>query len=75
MSSQFIKKVRDIICARHITNIAFNMLVFLFRHVLNIPLDNIDAIRTAEKQRIAVVLNQREIDAHTLTLPPHILLT
>jgi integron integrase len=43
-------------------NIALNALVFLYRHVLDKPLKNIDGIVRAKKpQRLPVVLTQREV--------------
>lgn len=42
-------------------NQAFNAIVFLFRHVLNVPLENINAVRSREAQRIPVVLSTKEV--------------
>ena len=50
---------------RHVSpntqNQAFNALLFLFRHVLNIPLDNVDAVRAKEVRRIPVALSGNEV--------------
>ena len=52
---------------RHVSpntqNQAINALLFLFRHVLNLPMENIQAVRSKEPQRIPVVLNRSEVDA------------
>jgi integron integrase len=60
--------------SRHVSpatqNIAFNALVFLFRHVLNLPLDNINAIRAPEQTRIPVILNQDEVRSILSFLQP-----
>ncbi len=42
-------------------NQAFNALLFLFRHVLNMPLDNIDAVRAKEVRKLPVVLSDDEV--------------
>lgn len=42
-------------------NQALNAIVFLFRHVLNLPIENINAVRSKEAQRIPVVLSTREV--------------
>lgn len=42
-------------------NQAFNALLFLFRHVLKIPLDNVDAIRAKEVRKLPVVLSNDEV--------------
>ena len=59
---------------RHVSpntqNQAFNALLFLFRHVLNIPFENIQAIRAKEQPRIPVVLSQLEVDAILSQLNP-----
>ena len=41
-------------------NQALNALVFLYRHVLDKPLQNVSAIRARPKQRLPVVLTQEE---------------
>ncbi|MBV1930792.1 MAG: integron integrase [Porticoccaceae bacterium] len=51
-------------------NQAFNALLFLFRHVLNIPLENIDAVRAKETRRIPVVLNSDEVNSIIELLKP-----
>lgn len=43
-------------------NQAFNALVFLFRHVLQRPLTDIQATRAKENRRVPVVLSSSEID-------------
>ncbi len=43
-------------------NQAFNALVFLFRHVLQRPLENIQATRAKENRRVPVVLNFSEVE-------------
>lgn len=52
---------------RHVSpntqNQALCALVFLFRHVLNRPLENIDAVRSKEQIRIPVVLSRSEVEA------------
>lgn len=52
---------------RHVSpstqNQAFSALLFLFRHVLALPLDNIDAVRAKETVRIPVVLTSNEVNA------------
>ena len=52
---------------RHVSpntqNQAFNALIFLFRHVLNLPIDGVNATRAAEQRRIPVVLNTAEVMA------------
>ena len=52
---------------RHVSpntqNQAFSALLFLFRHVLDLPLDNIDAVRAKETTRIPVVLSTNEVNA------------
>ena len=37
--------------------------MFLFRHVLALPLENIDAVRAKETVRIPVVLTSKEVNA------------
>lgn len=44
-------------------NQAFSALLFLFRHVLALPLENIDAVRAKETVRIPVVLTSNEVNA------------
>tara|TARA_R110000787_G_scaffold240983_1_gene347212 strand:+ start:1222 stop:2193 length:972 start_codon:yes stop_codon:yes gene_type:complete len=51
-------------------NQAFNALLFLFRHVLNMPLDNVDAVRAKEVRRIPVVLSNCEVQAIVDQLNP-----
>lgn len=51
-------------------NQAFNALLFLFRHVLNMPLDNLDAVRAKEVHRIPVVLSNSEVQAVVDQLNP-----
>ncbi len=59
---------------RHVSpstqNQAFNALLFLFRHVLNVPLDNVDAVRAKEVRRIPVVLSNSEVQAVVEQLNP-----
>lgn len=43
-------------------NQAFNALLFMFRHVLQRPLDNIQATRAKERQRVPVVLTTQEVE-------------
>lgn len=44
-------------------NQAFNAILFLFRHTLNKPIDDIsDAVRAKTKRRLPVVLTKQEID-------------
>ena len=42
-------------------NQAFSALVFLFRHVLGLPLENVDATRAKQSRRIPVVLTTSEV--------------
>lgn len=42
-------------------NQAFNAILFLFRHVLEKPLENVSAVRAKEPQRIPVVLSAGEV--------------
>lgn len=42
---------------------AFNALIFLFRHVLELPIENIKAVRSKKLQQIPVVLSTREVRA------------
>lgn len=42
-------------------NLAFSAILFLFRNVLNLPLENINAIRSKQQQRIPVVLTTNEV--------------
>ncbi|MFH0926205.1 MAG: integron integrase [bacterium] len=42
-------------------NQAFNAILFLYREILNIPLDGIDAIRAKKKAKIPVVLTKEEV--------------
>lgn len=51
-------------------NQAFNALLFLFRHVLSVPLENIDAVRAKETRRIPVVLNSNEVNNIISQLKP-----
>ncbi|MGH1370833.1 MAG: integron integrase [Cellvibrionaceae bacterium] len=51
-------------------NQAFNALVFLFRHVLNQKLKNINAVRAQEKPRIPVILTTKEVEAILSELKP-----
>lgn len=44
-------------------NQAFNAILFLYREVLNIHLDNIDAMRTHERKRLPTVLSRNEVAA------------
>lgn len=50
---------------RHVSpntqNQAFNALLFLFRHVLQKPLENIQAIRAKERHHVPVVLSTSEV--------------
>jgi integrase len=52
---------------RHVSpntqNQAFSALLFLFRHVLALPLENINAVRAKETVRIPVVLTSNEVNA------------
>ncbi|WP_101758615.1 integron integrase [Oceanicoccus sp. KOV_DT_Chl] len=50
-------------------NIAFNALLFLFRHVLKKELKNIDAVRAQEQRRLPVVLTQLEAETIIQQLP------
>lgn len=50
-------------------NQAFNALLFVFRHVLQRPLDNIQAIRTKERRYVPVVLTTGEVEQVLLHLP------
>ena len=43
-------------------NQAFNALLFLFRHVLNRPLENIQAIRARERRYVPTVLTVAEVE-------------
>ncbi len=58
---------------RHVSpstqNQAFNALLFLFRHVLNIEFKDVEAVRAAEKRRLPVVLVQREVESILAHLP------
>lgn len=51
--------------SRHVSpntqNQAFSAILFLFRYVLNIPLDGIDAVRSKQLQRIPVILSNAEV--------------
>jgi len=51
-------------------NQAFNALLFLFRHVLNLPFEDVQAVRAKEQVRIPVVLSQKEVDAILSHLKP-----
>lgn len=51
-------------------NQAFNALLFLFRYVLSVPLENIDAVRAKETRRIPVVLNSNEVNNIISQLKP-----
>lgn len=51
-------------------NQALNAIVFLFRHVLGVPIDNINAVRAKEQQRLPVVLTTREVLAVLEHLQP-----
>jgi integron integrase len=59
---------------RHVSpntqNQAFNALLFLFRHVLAMPMENINAVRAKETRRIPVVLNTSEVNAVLAELKP-----
>lgn len=59
---------------RHVSpntqNQAFNALLFLFRHVLNQPLENINAVRAKETRRIPVVLETSEVKSILEHLAP-----
>ena len=44
-------------------NQAFSALLFLFRHVLALPLENVNAVRAKETVRIPVVLTTNEVNA------------
>ena len=61
---------------RHVSpntqNQAFNALLFLFRHVLNLPFENVQAVRAKEQIRLPVVLSQTEVDAILGHLDPPI---
>ncbi|MGA1871634.1 MAG: phage integrase N-terminal SAM-like domain-containing protein [bacterium] len=46
--------------ARSTQEQAFNALLFLYRHVLNIPLAGIDALRVTKKSKIPVILTKEE---------------
>ena len=48
--------------AKSTQNQAFNALIFLYREVLNAPLEGrIDAVRSGKKQRLPVVLSKEEV--------------
>ncbi|MEH6542540.1 MAG: phage integrase N-terminal SAM-like domain-containing protein [Porticoccaceae bacterium] len=51
-------------------NQAFNALLFLFRHVLGVQLENIDTVRAKETRRIPVVLNSNEVNNIISQLKP-----
>ena len=59
---------------RHVSpntqNQAFSALLFLFRHVLNLPLENIQAVRAKELRRVPVVLSQSEVKCILALLKP-----
>lgn len=42
-------------------NLALNAILFLYNHVLNAPLEDINATRAKPKQKIPVVLNRQEV--------------
>jgi len=50
-------------------NQAFNALLFMFRHVLQRPLENIQAIRAKERRYVPVVLTTREVERVLAHLP------
>lgn len=50
-------------------NQAFNALLFMFRHVLLRPIENIQAIRAKERRYIPVVLTTREVEQVLVHLP------
>ena len=50
-------------------NQAFNALLFLFRHVLRRPLENIQAIRAKERRYVPVVLTTGEVERVLAHLP------
>jgi len=58
---------------RHVSpntqNQAFNALLFLFRHVLQRPLDNIQATRAKERRYVPVVLTTNEVERVLEHLP------
>ncbi len=43
-------------------NQAFNALLFLFKHVLQRPIENVQAIRAKERRAVPVVLTAREVE-------------
>ncbi len=59
---------------RHVSpntqNQAFSALLFLFRHVLNLSLENVNAIRAKETRRIPVVLTHNEVESIISLLKP-----
>lgn len=50
-------------------NQAFNALLFMFRHVLQRPIENIQAIRAKERRYVPVVLTTREVEQVLAHLP------
>jgi len=57
-------------CSPNTQNQAFNALLFLFRHLLDKPLENVNAIRAKETRRIPVVLTTAEVSAILVHLKP-----
>lgn len=52
-------------------NQAFNAMLFLYRHVLDRPLDDLsEAVRARKRRRLPVVLKKKEIDAILAHLSP-----
>ncbi|MCM2679497.1 integron integrase [Echinimonas agarilytica] len=55
----------DLAVKKHVSpatqSIAFNAVCFLFRHVLNRPLENVNATRAAPKRKLPIVLTRDEI--------------
>lgn len=52
-------------------NQALNALVFLYRHVLELPLENVNAFRSKKPIKLPVVLNRMEIKALLYELTGH----
>ncbi|GGA76866.1 integron integrase [Neiella marina] len=52
-------------------DIAFNAICFLYRHVLNRPLEHINSVRSAPKKKLPVVLRKEEVAAILNELQGH----
>ena len=52
-------------------NQALNALVFMYKHVLNQPLGNLDAVRAKKPQKLPVVLTQSEVRQFFIALGTH----